>query len=47
MTSLLKRLVAWILAPVEFPGKWPVIEAPVKRYNKEMRSELHGRVTKQ
>ena len=37
--SFLDRLVAWILKPIEFPGKWPVIEPPSERYNREVQSE--------
>jgi hypothetical protein len=47
MIRFLKLVVAWILKPIEFPGKWPVIEAAAKRYNKEVRSEPNGHITVQ
>jgi hypothetical protein len=43
--NLLDRMVAWILRPIEFPGKWPAIETPphsyntAKRYNSEVPAE--------
>lgn len=43
--NLLDRIVAWILRPIEFPGKWPVIDPPsnsyntAKRYNREIPAE--------
>ena len=43
--GFLDRLVSWLLKPVEFPGKWPVIEPPAesynqaKRYNREVQPE--------
>jgi hypothetical protein len=35
-------LVAWISQPIDFPGKWPVIELPANSYNETRRSD--GRV---
>jgi hypothetical protein len=35
----MERLVSWIVRPIEFPGKWPVIKPPSERYNKEVQFE--------
>ncbi len=29
------RCVRWLLAPIDFPGKWPNDAAPTERYNKD------------
>ena len=37
--SLLDRIAAWMLRPIEFPGKWPVIESPRAATIAEVRSK--------
>jgi hypothetical protein len=45
LKRLLDRMVNWILRPIDFPGKWPVIAPPAdgrlaaERYNKEVPHE--------
>ena len=34
--GLLDRFLAWLLKPIEFPGKWPDDVAPPERYNREV-----------
>jgi hypothetical protein len=47
-TSLWDRLRAWLMRPIEFPGKWPVINRPAETYNREEQSDsLHDRMTNQ
>jgi hypothetical protein len=29
------RLVAWLLEPINFPGKWPADDLPRRTYNRE------------
>jgi hypothetical protein len=43
MNGFLDRLIKWILKPIWFPGKWPVIEAPAKRYNRDVRTTRNAR----
>jgi hypothetical protein len=35
----LDRFLVWLLKPIDFPGKWPVIEPPSERYNRDVRSK--------
>jgi hypothetical protein len=37
--GLMDRFVAWLLKPIEFPGKWPADVAPPERYNREVPPE--------
>jgi hypothetical protein len=36
---LIDRLFAWLLTPIDFPGKWPVNEPPPERYNSGVYAE--------
>lgn len=29
-----ERIVAWLLEPIDFPGKWPADEPPSRTYNR-------------
>jgi len=37
--GLFDRFLAWLLKPIEFPGKWPADVVPSERYNKEVSAE--------